>query len=162
MNNQFFHKVTQKAGTSARSQAIAFAKIAGNQMGIETPEKKAIKRQQSESQSITNWLYTAGANKDVLLDSAQEEAIKQQDIARAKQIEEEIAQFRRLREKETEEWKKQQDEIMAKPEQTSAPVMLPTSQKKGPQGPGHKPQKSQPLIVTQKQNKAETGRQSSG
>lgn len=162
MNHQFFAKIGNKVGQSAKQQAVAFAKSGKAQLGIETPEMRAVKNQQNEQNSIANLFFTQSQEKNVMLSQAQEDEIKKLDISKAQRIEEELRQLRMERQKETEEWKKQQTEMMQEPDKTQAPVMLPTSPKKGPQGPGRKPQKAQPLIVTQKQNKAETGRQSSG
>lgn len=163
MNHQFFAKIGNKVGQSAKQQAIAFAKSGGKQLGIETPQERAIKNQQAEQVSLANLFFTQSQEKNVMLSQQQEDEIKKLDISKAQRIEEELRQLRMQRQKEMEEWKKQQEQMMQEPgKNQETPVMLPTSPKKGPQGPGRKPQKAQPLIVTQKQNKAETGRQTSG
>lgn len=165
MNHQFFAKVGSKIGQSAKQQAIAFAKSGAKQIGIETPQESAVKHQKREENSLANLFFTRSQEENVLLSQAQEEEIKKADIAKAQRIEEEIKQLRMQRQKEIADWQKQQDKMMQEPQDPNQDqVILPSSPKKGPQlpVPGKKPKGGQPLVVSQKLSKSETGRQAKG
>ncbi|MCS7092695.1 MAG: hypothetical protein NZM26_05110 [Patescibacteria group bacterium] len=165
MNYQFFSKIGNKVGQSAKQQAVAFAKSAGQQLGIETPQKRAVKHQQVEQSSLANLFFTQAHEKDVLLSQSEEEEIKRLDIAKIQRLEEELRQLRMQRQKDITDWQKQQDELMREPDnEAQEQFILPPSPKKGPQLPipGKKQNKGQPLVVSQKLSKSETGRQAKG
>jgi len=143
MTNDFFKKMGKSAKDEAKKIAKQIARepieILKDTAGQTAPSPETGK--QPETSVMQQVMTGDGTVKDV--SPQEEQSIHSQAKSRLAQIEAELRQLRMQREQNSQEWTKQQEELMGHkegvPQETApAPLEVPHTPKKGPKGPGGK------------------------
>lgn len=146
MANDFFKKVGKSAKDEARKLAKQIAREPVEILKETTGQPATTPEQpQKEGMSVMQEVMTDGGNvKDI--SAGEEQSIHSQTKSRLAQIEAELRQLRMQREQKSQEWTKEQEELMGHKEgvpQEAAPepLEMPHSVQKGPKGPAGKKKK---------------------